>query len=711
MRLAIALGALLIGAGSAIAVPPAPPTFYAIPVYVTPPAITIVWREPTGATYFTLYRKNGTDPELVLYALAATTPGQRTTFVDSAVAPRTTYTYRIEACDSTGCASAPSFATAVSTVWPISGGRRVIQGFNENLAWAGIRGDDGMSAAFHDGVDLGRTTTGTTPADDVLAPRGGVVTQVVIPPPPSQDDGFIEIAVSVGGGKVELDGFNHISTAMPPTLMIGDAVAPGQRIAAIGTRNFDRSPTVQTAFDDHVHYQLGAVGSARTTIRHPLSVFMDDADRDPLGNLPGLNDENGDGKAVLYRDHTSGNIVDYDLATKPLHGDLDVAVEVTDRQGTKPEEAPVRLGYWIEGPLPAAEQLDDVKSAEHPYRLYDFRTEYWGLEPKTPCNVISAIEDAANYGCLGVKAAGCLGDVPACTGSPNTSPFKEPGTGIGWMWPILHHFVVTHAGGEGAERTGLSNTQFWRTAAKDDGAAVVSLHANYAGEPATAKAWEARFPDGDYTVHVLASDLVHQDVDLRLLPTRLENFAPFVREILVTVDTDGNPSSGRADTPGCEDEIYSYRHPARKPYPDPFTLAVARSAAGAVPIRASVPVCVRIRFSEPMNDAVVDLVRVRGAGSTLATATLTPTKAFQDKDTWVGKVTLAADPSGNSDSDLATDQKDVAVRVTAHDRRDAGNAVRALDADGDGVNDASGDINHLVKIDLSPMKKTVTVIK
>lgn len=705
-RSILALVALLFDAAGALAAPVLPTRFLAVPVYTTPPAIRIAWTEATGATYFTLWKRTGTGPDVVLAAIPATAPGHRTSFVDTAVAPKTQYAYRLDACDAATCLNVPSVFTSVDTVWPISGGHRVMQGFNENIASAGINGDTGAAAAFHDGVDLGRTTTGATPADAVRAPRGGIVSEIALPPAPSQDDGFIQIAVDVGGGKFELDGFNHIATGTPLPVMVGDAVFPGQTIATIGTRHFDRSPATPSAFDDHVHYQLGATGTLRTTIRHPLTVFTEDADRDPLRNPPALNDENGDGRVVLYRDRASGNFVAYDLATMPLGGDLDVAVEVTDRQGTKPEQAPIRLGYWIEGPLPSSEHLDDVKSAANPYRLYDFRTEYWGLAPATACDLVSAIEDVANYGCSGVKAVGCLKDTPGCT-----SPFKETGTNIGWMWPILHHFVVTHAGTETAARAGLAKSQFWRTAARDDGGAVGSAHANYAGRPTTTKAWEARFPDGDYTIHVLASDLVHEDVDLKLPPTRLENFAPFVREILLSIDADGNSGTGLPGTPGCELEVYGYRHPARKAYPDAFTLAVTRAAAGLQPMRAGTAVCVQVRFSEPMSSADVALVRDRGAGPVLATPTGGLAKTHQDNDTWRGAVTLAADPSGSSDSHVADDEKDIAIRVTARDRRDRANVMRTLDTDGDGVANPSGDVNHLVKVDLSPMKKTVTVTK
>jgi hypothetical protein len=702
IRLALGLVTIALSAATAMAAPPLPTRFQVVPVYATTPVIKLSWTEAGGASAYTIYRKTVSTQEAVMGSVPGGAAGHRAAFIDTAAVAGVVYTYRLEACDTT-CASLPPITTSIATVWPISGRpRRVLNGFNENIAWAGV-GDANATTGFHYGVDLGRTTTLPTAADDILAPRGGVVSQVIIGPPTSQDDGFIEIRVDVGNGTFELDGFNHIDTNTPPTVMIGDSVAPGQKIAVIGDSYFtgDRP--------DHTHYQLGRSDSPLISVRNPLTVFTDDADRDPLGNLPGLNDENGDGKQVLYRDHTTGNLLDYDLATKPLHGDIDVAAEVTDRQGTKPEQAPLQLAYWIDGPLPDSEQLDDVKSAAKPYRVYDFRTDYWGAPPPSACDDLSLLDDAANYGFNGLKPLGCTKAPPS---GSSVLRDTEPVLGVVFYpWPILHHFIVTHASTETGVRTGLSKNQFWRTAAKDDGASAESTHANYAGQPTTTKAWEARFPDGDYTIHVLASDLVHHDVDVKLPTTRLENFAPFVRQMIVAVDADGNPATGLVDTPGCEAPVYSYRQPARKQYPDAFTLAVTRSAAGLQPVRAGSSVCVLVRFSEPMNDAVVEMVRARGGGPLLAAVTGGFEKTWQQQDTWRGKATLAADPSGASDSNIANDEKDVAIRVTAHDRRDAANVMRALDTDGDGSANASGDVNHLVKVDLSPMKKTVTVTK
>jgi hypothetical protein len=699
IRRALAVAAVVLGAGPVLAVPTLPDDIRVVPVYATPPAIRVSWIElpiDDNALYYNIHKRVGTTgPDVAVGVVVAAEEGLLSEFLDPDVVPGTSYRYRLEACDETGCVSDAGFATTVDTVWPISGGRRVVNGFNENLGWAGLRGEDLAPVGFHDGVDLGRTTVDPAAADAVHAPRGGIVRRIEKEDPPTVDDDFIEIVVDMGGGHFEFDGFNHIASGTLP-VMEGDVVRPGQMIATIGTRHFNGSEP------DHVHFQLAARGTRRPTVRHPLSVFRDDADRDPGGHAPKLNDENRDQRTALYFDHTNGQLIPYDRDTHPLRGDVDVAAEVMDQQGTQPHQAPIRLGYWIEGPLPAAEHLDDVKSAANPYRLYDYRTEYWGLAPATACDLISSVHDPANagcptLGCVGTSNVGCAATLPGHT--------------VAWPWPILHHFVVTHAGTETAARTGLSKNQFWRTAAKDDGGPVVSSHANYANQPTTTKAWEARFPDGDYTVHLLASDLVHTDIDLPLPPTRLENFAPFILEVLVTVDADGNPGTGHPDTPNCEAEAYHYQHAARRQYPDRTPLAVARAAAAEKIIRAGRQVCVQVRFSEPMSTAAIELVGQRGAGATVAAPQSTLVKTHQDNDTVYALVTLTADPSGGKDSSVANDEKDIAIRVTGQDRRDGANVRRSLDTDGDGVANAAADVNHLVKIDLSPMKKALQVDK
>ncbi|MCK6556339.1 hypothetical protein L6Q96_17425 [Candidatus Binatia bacterium] len=702
-------GALLLVVGAAITVAlprPAPadpvngPTGVgAVAIYSTPPAIRVRWNDVPDETRYEVWRAVDGAP-----IAKVGDPGQNvTTFVDSGVNNASAYRYRLFACDAVGCKIGGEFTTSVSVKWPISGGREVLHGFNEVLAWAGIRGGDGVTSGYHDGVDLNRTTSGATAGDDVRAPRGGIVNQV-IPNNTVADDGFVAVLVDLGGGNVEYDSFNHIANTggNGPIVAVGDVVAPGQKLARVGTQRFAGD------FTDHVHSMV-TVGSAfASSARHFLTIFTADADRDPLGNSPALFDENGDGKKALYRDHgdaTPTNYLDYDHDTKPLSGDLDIHVEVTDSQGTNPRQAPIDLAYWVEGPLPDAEDLDDVKSAAKPYKLYDFRTNYFGLGAPTNCSLLADIQDTANSGCKG------LANCTAYPGAACNSVVKEGTTNF--PWPILHHFIVTHAKGETGVRADVDVNQYWRTRAKEDNAATPA-HANYAGKPLATKPTDARFPDGDYTIHVVASDLVHPNVDLQIQKVRLENYPPFIKELTLYQDRDNSAASQvDADHPGCEFALYNYKHQNPNPYPGPGYLATSQQPAFAA---AGRKICVRVRFSEGMDTAWASFrveLDPQGAGGAAPIAFAGAFgKKYTDNDTWKGSLTVTADNSGNSDSSLTDPGKDAIVRLVARDMKDRNNAQRGLDENGDGTGEAdAADLNHRIKLDASAPVTTIQIRK
>jgi hypothetical protein len=708
MRAAAALVVVFLTATTAAAQPTVP-RIQVVPVYATPPAIKISWTEAGGAAYYNVRRVVDGGSEDIVAAIVAVAPGNPVVYVDPQADAAHTYAYRVQVCGYTNdCATSPTLTTSPKVVWPIDGGHEVMHGFNEVIGWAGI-GADGVTVGYHMGVDLNKTTgPDVTVGNPVLAPRGGIVNDVQLA---ISENGAIGIRVDCGD-HTEYDTFNHIATtgANAPPVAKGDVVAPGQPIAHIGMY-----AAFPGNFTKHVHFmqeRSPVPAGQQRIIRHPLAVFTDPADRDPHGKAPALFDENKDGKVVLFRDHFTGNLIDYTPPKVVLHGDVDVEPEVLDEQGTNPEQAPIDLGYWIEGPLPDTEQLDDVKSAAHPYRLYDFRVEYFGGIPNTsqptPCYFVSDILDPANAGCKGQFT--CASGPPA--GTPCNSAITDTDGVTQWPFPVLHHFVVTHAKGETGAGADVDPNQYWRTAAKDDGQPVGSAHANYAEQPTTTKAWEARFPDGDYTIHAIASDLEHPNVDLPLPVVHLENFAPYVKEIVLAADADGNPATGGPGTPGCEKVVYQYKHPAHVAYPDGATLAAARAAAATTPVRASVPLCVRVRFSEPMGTVSVGLRRQRGAGDVVVGFTGGLTKTYQTGDTFTGTATPPDDPSGAADASPESDENDLAIAmVNTADRPDAQGISRVLDANGDGVPDGDGDLNHLVKGELSRPSKVLTVVK
>lgn len=694
--------ALALALPTAAVTPPAAPLGVRVtPVYSASRVMRIVWAHAGDAQSYNLHR--GVDGTTVTLLMSVPPPsgGDVVEVVDAAVSPGHTYTYVVEACNPAGCKAATARRNAVSIVWPVTGSHEILHGFNEPIGWAGLGDGTQPRVGFHNGVDINKTTANPANGNDVVAPRGGTVRSMQTGAPGTIDNGAVEISVDMGGGVHEHDSFNHLATgSLFTTLTVGAVVEPGQKLGVIGTKYFGSGN-----FADHTHFSIGSsLSPARTTVYHPLLLFETAADRDPQGKAPSLCDDNADGKSVVYRTLPSRAAVNYDVVTTPLKGDVEVQVEICDEQGTSPRQAPIDLGYWIEGPMPESAQHDDVKSAAKPYRLYDFRLDYYGAVPATSCALVSDTATIANAGC---PTLGC--DMRHPSGC--ASAVLREGT-IPFPWPSLHHFIITHAGDETGARNTMAATEFWRTAATDDGALPTSLNANFADRPVTTRATRARFPDGEYQIHVVASDLEHPNVDVKLPVTRLENFAPFLREVQVALDADGNTGTGRPGTPGCETLLYHFQHTHRQPYPRPED--VKHSSVATTLGRADQRLCAVLRFSEPVSGVSVDLLRDRGTGALVPGSAFggALSKTHQTDDTWSGFVVLSPDQSGDSDASAAGDEHDVALHVQAMDRRDATGAMRGLDANDDGVPDAAGDASHVVvRLDLSVPTAVLDVFK
>ena len=145
----------------------------ATPVYSTPPAIRVNWVDQPSETSYEIWRAVGAGTPARVNAPAA----NATTWMDTAVNNSDNFTYEVRACSGVTCTSIGTFTTSVTSTFPVAAGE-VLHGFNEVIAWAGVRGGDGVTSGYHDGVDINRSTTGTTPGDDVLASRGGTITLI-----------------------------------------------------------------------------------------------------------------------------------------------------------------------------------------------------------------------------------------------------------------------------------------------------------------------------------------------------------------------------------------------------------------------------------------------------------------------------------------------------------------------------------------------------
>jgi hypothetical protein len=719
----------------AFAAPPAiSPDVGAVPVFdVTPLRISLVWLGVAGVPFYEVERS--VDGGAFSYLIRVVELGFDgiANYRDEDVATGHRYAYRVKSCNDDGCGPPGTpFATSFDVIWPIAaevdrlgnGFHEILHGFNEPV---GVNSRV-TNRGFHEGVDIGRTTAASDLADLVLAPRGGRISFVGVASDLQLDNGNVGIIVLIGNARSvddEYDTFNHIANEPNVPVQVGchvedgiipvcvgDAVAPGQPLARMGTRYFSGPST------DHVHAQVE--DGNHHTKRHFLSIFTRPEDRDPQGNAPDLHfDENADGKSLLFRNHADPDLshyLDYEHDTKPLGGDIDIEVEATDEQGTNPREAPIDLSYWLEGPQLPSEDDDDVKSAAAPYKLYDFRTEFFG--DSINCDRLYDYQDAANAGCTSRVA--CSPTAPVCVACPNSEdgiPYqtpcagviKDPVSGDVFPYPVFHHFIITHASDtDGAARHVLS-TEYWRTTAEDD-RVTNPTQANYAGKQIALSANMARFPDGDYTLHVLASDLVHANVEFSYPRIRLENFPPFIRELVVMEDADGNPVTGGVpDLPGCEALVYDYKHPgAPAPYPGPDHLRGSQSLD--VVAGADRTLCIRVRFSEQMDSTparfAVELNPQDGTDALEFHGAFSQTT--MPNDTWSGTMIVPSHPDGDWNSSPGTHAKDATVRVYARDLPDRNGAQRLLDNDGDGAPNVF-DGNHRIKLDASPPTRSVAI--
>jgi hypothetical protein len=741
------------------------------------------------------------------------------------------YTFICKSCtDATGttCGSDANFTTSARTVWPVrtvpfpvstppptdpTKHYDVLDGRGEVIAWGTASGAYGSGSSvvtgYHDGVDLNGPTNHSGTEAWIVAPRGGFITvqniSATAMSPPGQDDGFVEITVILenasGDRYTETDSFSHVATThtrtiasggtggrlvTQPMLAVGDWVAPGQHIAFVGRDNQFRGK-----LDEHTHVSIEASDArSSVSIRHLLDMMVDDEDRDPNGSPPAFCDENRDAKYVLFRENrdpidaqtigaTFGETYEYvsgDYTSAPvvhalpLAGDIDIMAEITDNQGDDPHVAPMRLGYWIEGPKPSDLDDDDVRSFAEPYLLFDFQKFWYGGDPNDQtanppvyCYVMADISDEANAGCS------MLGLASECTSTATTLPTPvarcETNNDItdssisntaadSYTGPVLHHFVVTHATTATGDPFDIDMEQFWNTDAKDTGLSSGSTLANYAlqsinpDDPdrlGASKASEARFPDGWYKLHFVPSDLVHEpfdiqppkpdasfgkcdvftDPDVEFERFRVENFAPIIDELAVYQDADNSDATShrRVEGSGCELPLYTYQY-AGPPneYPGADALVAARQSAFV--LDGGAKLCVRVRFSESMDSSrgTNPAIPLWGAGQIVLDPdddTLPEIESFQapqwsetynPDDTMVEQFRVPRTASGLIDPDFASRIGRLIVAVTAKDLPGRGSQQRGLDNDDTGEEDENfTDRNHLIATDLNSPSSTVSV--
>ena len=165
---------------------------------------------------------------------------------------------------------------------------------------------------------------------------------------------------------------------------------------------------------------------------------------------------------------------------------------------------PTRLAYFIEALPGTCVPTHGVKDPSAPYTLFAWAGAYFGDAPGALALSRTMMEISEDYG-------------------------DEITVGMeNYPWPNYKHFLVTNTSGTTGAAADVDDSQYWNTNAKDDGSGILVAYANFAGKPDTRKATEARFPDGDYIVHIIADDLIQTAGPFLEWTVRLENFNPIV---------------------------------------------------------------------------------------------------------------------------------------------------------------------------------------
>lgn len=675
--------------------------------------------------------------------------------IDHDVNDQDEYTYRMRACYAASVCGewVVSKPENARLIWPfvekVGDGFEaeffeVHDAFNEVIAWAtGQEASDGSDVVtgYHEGVDMNRSQVPGA-RTKVLAPVAGLINRRS--GDDSKDQGHLAFQVAVDYDPATLAlvwetlSFSHLTTAtakggsgngIPAELVRGKVIRSGDFIADIGDKGFFG------ILSDHTHVGLENIAIERDS-RPFLALYQRDKYRDPKLRPPNFIDENGDGKVVLFRDHSiprfwnplpweDPSYIDYDDSNGPiLSGDIAIHVEVMDEQGTDPRVAPNRVGYWIEGPRDAEKDDDDVRSSENPYVLFDFgpRSDLEGdayffggkpiEEPPVECWDIADISDIANAGCPLGGPSYCQKEDPeeAC---PVNVLFDPPGSNNVYKYPVLHHYIVTNARDSSGRPASVDRQQHWRTNAKEGASGSLAFDANYAGKPEADKASEARFPDGEYRLGVYMADAVHEvtrfapvngTAGAPELAMRLENFAPIIEEVDIYQDADGDPAESALWLGSCEKPLYEYEYPGPvHDYPGARHLSLSKREQ--INFSGGCRICVRIRFSEGMDRGPRESEFTLWAdGTPLGPLPLLDgswSTKYSTDDEWTGIYALGCKESDFSiEDEVQTSLTALSLWAQAHDLEDNEGYERGLDIadNGSGRLDAT-DTHHRYVLD------------
>ena len=627
--------------------PAAPAGLTALPDYGTN-RITLRWTDVADERGYRVYRRTGAGGAWgqIGRDLVANT----TSYVDvGPFAAGTQYFYKVRAFRIWESADSNIVQQNLIIAWTVPTSHEILHTWNDTIGTAGTRG-------FHEGVDIQQTMAG--PRDEVVAARGGTVVSIA---GGVLHNEYVFIRVTING-RFEYDCYLHLETAV--AVAVNDVVFAGQRLGQMGTGYF---PVVWT---DHMHFFIAAAAAPLPNpgIRHPQAMYTAANDRDPGGTAPEMFDHPGAPAGDSHFRHqgdAAGTRIDYDRALRPLDRDIDILVGMRDEQGTDPDQAPMKLWYWIVGPRPAVHGVDhdNVKNGARAYQLMDFTGRFWGGQARSEHVVDS---DAAwNHG-----------------------PRIMVG-GVAYPWPQHKHFIVTNAGAMDGAATNVSDDQFWNTNAKNDRSDPLGDHANFATEPDTTMAHEARFPDGEYEINIYSADLDNENWET-IDNVRIENYPPILKSVVVYYDFDGDENTPAAgENKGYERKVYEFNHlnpDAYKVTPDDIkSYRIRRADYGP----DGTAFWIKLTFSETIDKTWADenvQLDIKNDGGGPYGSTRTWSRLYADDDTVVAEFSVAAD-EGEDEAMIIVKQRDRRDRLANH---------RCMDKDSNGVPEADCiDNNHI----------------